>query len=325
MTHNNFARVEGAYDLPLMAKSRVVVEGSGGSRDYIEQLARCGIQEIAVIDPDTSSDTNIGTQQAYVSDIGKTKVECIRDRILDINPNMRVITHACRFEELSERDLDHLLREPWVGGVAPERVVLALKTDNFEAQAHGNRVALHYGVPSVSAQVYQAGYGGEVTFTHPETTAACNRCALESRYRSYLDQAFTNDVTSHGTPIWATTIVNAVAGMVTLMLLHHGSEHARWKGMLERAGNRNLVQVKLWPDFQLPAFDRVYANADHASMFLNETVWLEQKPDHPDSNGYPVCPDCGGTGDLRNAIGSFSNNLYEMRRIYPNFDQRRAA
>lgn len=325
MSHNIFKRVSGAYDLPEMGKSRVVVIGSGGSRDYIEQVARNGIQEIAVIDQDTSSDTNVGTQQAYMSDIGRAKVECIRDRILDINPNLRVITHACRFEELSKHDLDHLLREPWVGSVAPKQVVLALKTDNFEAQAHGNRVALHYGVPSVSAQVYQNGFGGEVTFTHPDTTAACHRCTLESRYRAYLDQAFTNDVTSNGTPIWATTIVNAVAGMVTLMLLHRGSEHARWKGMLERAGNRNLVQIKLWPDFPLPAFDRVYAKADHASMLLNETVWLDQKPDHPDSNGFPACPDCGGTGNLHNAIGSFADDLYEMRRIYPYHDQRRTA
>lgn len=320
MTHNIFARVPGAYDLPLMDKSRVVVIGSGGSRDYIEQLARCGIREIAVVDLDTSSDTNIGTQQAYVTDIGKTKVACIRDRVLDINPKVQVTTHACRFEDLATRDLDYLLREPWSGRAAPEQVVLALKTDNFEAQAHGNRVGLHYGIPTVSAQIYQAGYGGEVTFTHPDTTAACNRCALESRFRAYLEQEYSNDVTSHGTPIWTTTIVNAVAGMVTLMLLHHGSEHPRWKGMLERVGNRNLVQVKLWPDFSLPAFSRVYANADPGAIFLNDTVWLEQKPDHPNSNGFPICPDCGGTGNLRNAIGSFAGDLHEMRRTYPNFD-----
>lgn len=91
--------------------------------------------------------------------------------------------------------------------------------------------------------------------------------------------------------------------MVTLMLLHHGLEHSRWKGMLERVGNRILVQVKLRPDFLHPAFGRVYAQADPAAMFLNETVWLKQKPDHPDSHGLAVCPDCGGTGNLRNAIG----------------------
>lgn len=309
-----FNRVGGAYDLPLMKKSRVFVVGSGGSRDYTEQLVRCGIGEVVVCDPDTSSDTNIGTQFAYVSDIGRPKVDAIRDRLLDINPELVVRTVASRVQELDMHALTALLKHPFDGNGPPAQVILALHTDDFETQAFGNRVALHLGIPTVSAQVYQRGYGGEVTFTHPETTPACNRCALSSRYHAYLNEGYVNQVTSHGTPIWSTTAVNALAGQVTMMVLHHCSDHPRWKGMLAKAGNRNLIQMKFAEEFSLPAFERVYANANKKSMFIGETVWLPQLADHPDSNGCPVCPDCGGTGNLLDAVGSFANDLYVTRR-----------
>jgi len=308
-----FNRVDGAYDLARMAQSRVFVVGSGGSRDHVEQLARCGVGELVVVDPDTSSDTNIGTQFAYVSDIGRNKVDVICERLLDINPNLAVHTVASRVQELSMAELEHLLLKPLAGRAAPKQTLLALHTDDFQTQAFGNRVALHFGIPTVSAQVYQQGFGGEVTFTHPDTTPACNRCALAGRYRAYLEEGYANQVTSRGTPIWSTTAINALAGQVTMMVLHHNSEHPRWKGLLAKAGNRNLIQMKFAPDFPLPAFERVYANADKGAMFFGETVWLPQQADHPDTNGCPVCPDCGGTGDLHDAVGSFSGDLYAMR------------
>lgn len=311
-----FNRVSAAYDLPLMAKTRVVVVGAGGSRDYIEQLARCGVGELVFIDPDTSSDTNIGTQFAYVSDIGRSKVGAIRERVLEINPELRVLTYQCRFEDLSYDVLERIVTGPLFGDAQPAQVLLALHTDNFETQAFGNRVALNWGLPTVSAQVYQQGMGYEVTFTHPDTTPACNRCALASRYHAYLNEGYANQVTSHGTPIWITTMANAMAGVVTMMVLHHRSELPRWKGLLARAGNRNLIQAQMHPDFTWASFIRVFEGADQERLFLGQPVWLPQKPDHPD-NGFPHCPDCGGTGHLIFAKGQFADDLYTMRQVFP--------
>ncbi|MCS7222649.1 MAG: hypothetical protein RML36_07875 [Anaerolineae bacterium] len=49
-------------------------------------------------------------------------------------------------------------------------------------------------------------------------------------------------------------------------------------------------------------------------IFFDEAIWLPQKPDCPE-NGFPTCPDCGGTGDLHNAIGAFADTR-PMRRQY---------
>lgn len=308
-----FAKVDGVYDLILMGQSRLVVVGNGGSRSFIEESARIGLGEIVLIDPDIVSLTNVGTQATFISDVGRPKVEVIAERLRDINPELVIETRHSRFEDIGISDLEYLLTGAWGDRAAPRQTVLALKTDNFEAQAHGNRVALHFGLPVIAAQVYQNGFGGEVTFSHPMTTPACQRCVLESRYRAY-QQGYANQVTSHATPIFATSRINALCGLVMLAILHHDSDHPRWKGMLERIGSRNLIQMKLWPDFNLPAFDRVYGQApEQEAIFFDNTVWLAQKPDHPSSNGFPACPDCGGHGDLRLARGTYQDDLYTMR------------
>ena len=71
--------------------------------------------------------------------------------------------------------------------------------------------------------------------------------------------------------------------------------------LLERIGNRNLVQLRLDPDLELPVFERVLAG-DRERVFCDEAVWLPQQPEGPVVDR-SACPDCGGTGDLRTAIG----------------------
>ena len=46
--------------------------------------------------------------------------------------------------------------------------------------------------------------------------------------------------------------------LIAMAVLHHGTDHPRWGRMLERIGNRNLIQVRWDPDLDLPVFDRVF-------------------------------------------------------------------
>lgn len=76
--------------------ARVAVFGIGGVGGYtVEALARAGIGRIDVIDSDTVSRSNINRQLlATHSTVGMPKVEAARLRILDINPDCTVRTHA---------------------------------------------------------------------------------------------------------------------------------------------------------------------------------------------------------------------------------------
>ena len=84
----------GVNNVEKLKNSTVAVFGLGGVGSYVlEALARCGIQNIIIIDKDIVDITNINRQLiATHSTIGKAKVEVSKERILDINPNANVVS-----------------------------------------------------------------------------------------------------------------------------------------------------------------------------------------------------------------------------------------
>ena len=77
--------------------SRVCVFGVGGVGSYVvEALARTGVGAIDVVDNDKVAVSNLNRQIiALESTIGCDKVDVIKHRILDINPDISVTTHKC--------------------------------------------------------------------------------------------------------------------------------------------------------------------------------------------------------------------------------------
>ena len=75
----------------LKAK-QVLVFGVGGVGGFaVEGLVRAGVQNITIVDCDTVSESNLNRQIiALHSTIGKNKVDVMKNRILDINPNATV-------------------------------------------------------------------------------------------------------------------------------------------------------------------------------------------------------------------------------------------
>jgi hypothetical protein len=320
-----FARVQGAVDLHRMALSRVICVGVGGAAEFVENLARCGVGSFVLIDPDIASETNLGTQGVYRPDLGKPKVVQLARRLRQINPCVQVIAIAQPLDALDDTQFARLLRRPvgrWMAEVAdywgveglhvparvtltPAVVLLCGCTDSFAAQARINRLALHFGLPSLCAQLYAEGRGGEVTFTYPGVTPACHRCALKMRYDAYAS-GNVPAVTSRGTPIFSTARLNALKGFIALALLHYGTHHPRWGRWLEQVKNRNLVQIRMDPDLELRVFEKTFATASSERIYCDETLWLPQVPRRAHDNE-PACPDCGGTGDLRHSIGKFQD------------------
>ncbi len=301
-----FRRVETAYDLERMRQTRIISIGCGGARSFLEDMARCGIGGFVLIDPDVVEEQNIATQQVFLEDVGKPKVDCIKERIMQINPDTDVAVYQKPLEEIDDGTFFDLVSPTpkWqnrcTASLFPEITLLVAMTDNFYAQTRANRLGLQFGLPTLSCMLYQFGQAGEITFTYPGATPACQRCILSPRYKSYLELGYQNTVTSEGAPIFACTLINALCGMIGLALLHHGTDHPAWGHMLSRIGNRTLVQIRMHPDAPYKVFSKVLAGADTTRLFFNETVWLPQEAD-------PNCPDCGGTGDLRTAKGTFAD------------------
>jgi len=82
-----------------LKNSCVAVFGVGGVGGYtVEALARSGVGELHLIDNDDVSLTNINRQIiALHSTVGQPKVDVLKARVLDINPECRVFTYNTFF------------------------------------------------------------------------------------------------------------------------------------------------------------------------------------------------------------------------------------
>ena len=99
---NQFSRTEllfGKEAMEKLSKARVAVFGIGGVSGYVvEALVRSGVGAIDLIDDDKVCLTNLNRQLiATRKTVGKYKVDVMKDRILEINPEVVVNIHKCFF------------------------------------------------------------------------------------------------------------------------------------------------------------------------------------------------------------------------------------
>lgn len=95
---DQYSRTELLFGKEAMKKlwnSRVAVFGIGGVGGYaVEALARSGVGAIDIIDDDKVCLTNINRQiYATRKTVGKYKVDVATERILEINPNIKVTSY----------------------------------------------------------------------------------------------------------------------------------------------------------------------------------------------------------------------------------------
>jgi tRNA A37 threonylcarbamoyladenosine dehydratase len=78
--------------LEALHQAHVLVAGVGGVGGFVvEALARAGVGRLTIIDHDVVSASNLNRQiVALHSTIGKPKVEVMKQRVLDINPNCQI-------------------------------------------------------------------------------------------------------------------------------------------------------------------------------------------------------------------------------------------
>jgi tRNA A37 threonylcarbamoyladenosine dehydratase len=93
---NNFATrtslIVGDDGIEKLKNSNVIVFGVGGVGSFAaEAIARAGVGNLTIVDFDDIDITNINRQlPALHSTVGKYKVEVMKERILDINPNINI-------------------------------------------------------------------------------------------------------------------------------------------------------------------------------------------------------------------------------------------
>ena len=301
-----FKRIENVFPDNVMAKKGVICVGCGGSRPFIESLARCGVGTFVLIDGDVVEDTNIATQGTYISEIGKLKTEVIKDRIMDINPMARVV---CINEYLDDKITDaEFLHITGLSKHKESNVLLCGCTDNFYAQDRCAQLSVKYGVPYLAAQIFAGGIGHEVIFSYPGVTRSCPRCMLESRYKKELTSMGNGTGSSAGAAVCVTDYLNSIKTYTALSILCYDEKNTPYFHALDKLADRNYLMTRCSYSMNAPAFETldVLAQQETDLSFPYVTVAIGQTPE-------TRCPLCGGTGDLHLIKGRIRDT-----RVLPN-------
>lgn len=142
----------GEEAISKLNNSKVLIFGVGGVGGYVaEALARTGVGSITIVDKDTVSESNINRQIiALHSTVGRDKVDVLKERMLDINPELQVDARKCFFLPDNAGEFDFSQYDYIVDAVDTVTAKLQIIVQAKEA-----------GVPVISAM----GAGNKV---HPE-------------------------------------------------------------------------------------------------------------------------------------------------------------
>ncbi len=80
--------------MDIIAEQRIIIFGVGGVGSWCaESLVRSGIKYITLVDSDRICITNINRQlMATLKTVGQVKVDALKNRLLEINPNAEITT-----------------------------------------------------------------------------------------------------------------------------------------------------------------------------------------------------------------------------------------
>ena len=91
-TFDRTARLIGNEALGRLSRARVIIFGVGGVGSWAaETLVRTGVTRLTIVDADRVAQSNINRQlPALTSTVGQVKVDVLRQRLLDINPQAEI-------------------------------------------------------------------------------------------------------------------------------------------------------------------------------------------------------------------------------------------
>ena len=271
----NFNKIRPSIDVEQMQASHAVIVG--GAYMLGRNLVRCGLGSITLVDFDRVDATNPARQDFDSEDIGEYKTIALTADLKRINPDVEVEVVNRDFCEIDQVEFDELFGHT---------DLFILAADEFVAQARGNTEAQRLGKPALWIGLYTAGRAGEIIYHVPGVTPACYRCIASSRYAAFAAQAPGIHVPSDGGTIFDLHLVDAVAGQIAVGILTRGADN-RMGRLIDQLGDRNLLQVKIDPEWRLGDRD-IFAErfGDDPANFAFNTMALpmEQEAD---------CPDCG--------------------------------
>lgn len=139
--------------------------GTGGAHVAVE-LAKCGVGRFLLVDRDRLSAGNVVRHPGGISQVGRSKVNVIRDLILEKNPKARVDAHPVDVG-FDNRDA---LRE-----LVQAADIVICGTDNRQSKLLINELCVAANVPAVYGGAFRRAYGGQILRVRPKQSP-CHQC-----------------------------------------------------------------------------------------------------------------------------------------------------
>lgn len=97
----------GEVALEKLENAKVIIYGIGGVGSFaVEGLVRAGVGNLSLVDPDNIAVTNINRQiHSNVNTVGQSKIEVMKKRILEINPQASVKIYNPKNLDFEEQEL----------------------------------------------------------------------------------------------------------------------------------------------------------------------------------------------------------------------------
>src|SRR5213596_1764197 len=144
--------------------ARVLCIGAGGlGSPAALYLAAAGVGTIGIVDFDDVDLSNLQRQILHgTKDVGRDKLESARDRLRDINPEIEIELHQCRFSSENAPQ------------IVSDYDIVVDGSDNFATRYLSNDVCVFEQKPNVYGSVFR--FEGQCTVFAPHLGGPCYRC-----------------------------------------------------------------------------------------------------------------------------------------------------
>ena len=144
--------------------AKVLCIGTGGLGSPIAlYLAAAGIGTLGLVDFDVVDYSNLQRQILHgTKDVGRKKLNSARDRIKDVNPNVKVVLHDAMFRSDNAMEI-----------AAPYDIIID-GTDNFPTRYLSNDVCVFLKKPNIYGSIFR--FDGQCTVFAPHLGGPCYRC-----------------------------------------------------------------------------------------------------------------------------------------------------
>lgn len=168
---NLFSRNTGLLESSAMLDKRAVLVGCGSVGSFVAmQLARSGVGKFVLCDTDTLEIHNVCRHQCGFDDLGRYKVDAVKDKILNINPNAEVITYRSIIQRVPEDELLPLLGK---------NTIIIGGGDNRGSSDWACKLAIKTDSSFVATGCWTRAFAGEIFYWTPGRNLSCYSCAFK--------------------------------------------------------------------------------------------------------------------------------------------------